>query len=88
MRQNHRNTHKRRQWKSTLPEHTTLGMALVKAIDNQREELARHRVNRFDWIDILKKGGKIRFTSAGAKITLPEERDKPTHHIKRIYLGE
>ena len=77
----------KKRWKSSLPKKTTLGIALVKAINVQREELAKRHIDRYDWIDILRHGGKIRFTSAGAEITLPEENVKPKH-IKRIYLGE
>ena len=83
-----RNYIHKRKWKSPLPSETTLGMALVKAIQNQRDELIRRHIDRTDWIDILRKGGKIKLSSAGAEIILPPEEEKPRRHVKRIYLGE
>ena len=82
---NHKN-HKRRQWHSKLPEHTTLGIALVKAMQEQKEELKDSHIFQSDWVDILKKGGSIKFQSSGAVITLPHRKENT--HRKRVYLGE
>ena len=82
---NHKN-HKRRQWHSNLPEHTTLGMALVKAVNNQKQQLRENGISTMDWIDILRKGGSIKFQSAGAEIILPPRKENTPR--KRVYLGE
>ncbi len=78
---------KHKRFHSPLPEKTTLGMALVKALAIQREELKKHGIyHNGDWIKILEQNGKIRFSSAGAEIIFqPVKEKKPT---KRIYLGE
>lgn len=81
-----RNNKHHKKFHSNLPEKTTMGMALVKAINTQSRELQRRHIDRTEWIDILIHGGKIKFTTAGAEIILPPVEEKP--HTKRIYLGE
>ena len=74
-----------RRFKSNLPEHPTLGMALVKAMDEYRSFLRRNHIDTTDWLDILRHNGKIRFTSGGAEIILPKPHPKP---LKGVYIGE